>query len=266
MPKEELDSLFADAGIAESAQRVMTAVSGMEGGFDSVNTYDTGYVSVGLIQFACLSKGAGSLSQVLLREKNEDAGAFQTDFRQYGISVSESGVLLAADLDGSTVSEGPAAARKIVEDKRLISVFKHAGQTSRAFRIAQLRVAKDMYYPAEDLVTVDIGGQSLTGKVGDFIRSEAGMATIMDRKVVTGKIDALGAALSRMGAECQCQSVDDLADHELEIMAAVRYRHDFAQDLELSQPGVGAARDGSLTSRHGGRTGRQGGRRSTGSK
>ena len=94
LPASEIDSLFRDAGISSSAAKVMKSVSSLEGGFDSVNTYDTGYVSVGLIQFACLSKGAGSLGQVLLREKESRPDDFEYDFRKYGLDVTPAGYLV----------------------------------------------------------------------------------------------------------------------------------------------------------------------------
>src|SRR2546421_3288125 len=167
LPPEEIDGLFQQAGIPDTAQHVMKAVSMLEGGFDSINTYDTGYVSVGLIQFACLSKGSGSLGSVLLREKLDDLQAFNEDFRSYGLDVSTSGSLVALDIDSGITREGAAAARQIINDKRLIAVFQHAGKQSKAFRIAQLRVAMDAYYPANDMVTVNANGQRITGRVND---------------------------------------------------------------------------------------------------
>ena len=44
VPAEELQVLFEAAGFSSSEQRVMGAVSKLEGGFDAVNTYDTGCV------------------------------------------------------------------------------------------------------------------------------------------------------------------------------------------------------------------------------
>lgn len=65
-PDKDLNDLFAQAGFTPFEQHVVKAVSKLEGGFDSINTYDTGFVSVGFIQFATLADGAGSLGDVLL--------------------------------------------------------------------------------------------------------------------------------------------------------------------------------------------------------
>jgi hypothetical protein len=259
LPSGDLDALFSQAGIDSSTQKVMKAVSCLEGGFDSINTYDTGYVSVGLIQFACLSKGAGSLGRVLLREKQENPAAFERDFRHYGVDVTPGGALVALDLDTALVYEGAAAARRIINDKRLAAVFQHAGQRSTPFQVAQLKIAKDQYYPSEDVLTINAaGGQTITARVGDFIRSEAGLATVMDRKVNTGRLDPLPAVLSHVATECNCRSAEELATHEREVIAALRFRKDYTLDPELSQPSdvAIAPRVTPLTSRHGSRGGR----------
>src|SRR5471030_1558335 len=43
MTQERLDHLFRLADVSESEARIMKAVSLLEGGFDAINTYDTGY-------------------------------------------------------------------------------------------------------------------------------------------------------------------------------------------------------------------------------
>ena len=75
MPDARLKALFAAAGFTGSEQRVMKAVSRLEGGFDSVNTYDTGFVSIGFIQFITEGEGKGSLLEVLQQEKADQTDA-----------------------------------------------------------------------------------------------------------------------------------------------------------------------------------------------
>lgn len=256
MPPEEINSLFAEAGIDGSERKVMKAVSMLEGGFDSVNTYDSGYVSVGLIQFACLSKGSGSLGKVLLREKMERPEAFEEDFHRYGLDVTDQGNLVALDVETGEVYEGANAAKQIINDKRLVAVFQHAGLCSRAFRIAQLEVAKEQYYPSQDSIAVNLDGQVVKCRVCDVIKSEAGMATLMDRKVNTGNINPLPFVLARICSKEGCTSVEDLAAHESDVVAAMKFRKDYTEDAELSQPGeiTAAPRDPRsqpLSSRHG---------------
>lgn len=262
MPADEMRDLFNEAGVSLQAQKVMKAVSLLEGGFDSVNTYDTGFVSVGFIQFACLSTGSGSLGLVLKREKEKNPEAFHRDFRRFGIEVTDNAELVALDLDSGEEKFAFDAAKEIIQDKRLIAVFQRAGRTSKAFRIAQLQVAHEQYYPAKDTITVSTSSGTITGTVGDVIRTEAGMATLMDRKVNTGRIDPLPALLSKYANSTGADSLDDLAAYEYNIVQAIKYRKDYTRDDSLSQPNPAqlsnSTRDGgSKVSRKGKRLGRK---------
>jgi hypothetical protein len=236
MSETEISALFEEAGMDKFSANVLRAISPLEGGFDSVNTYDTGYVSVGFIQFACLAGGSGSLGSVLLEMKRTYSDAFQRDFRRMGIDVDDSAVLIVADPGTGSVVRGPDAAMKIINDKRLIAVFGHAGSQSRAFRMAQVRVAKNQYYPAEDPISLVLPDGVLFGKVADIIKSEAGMATLTDRKVNTGKIDPLVAVATRVAKERGVKTLEELAAYERDIVAALRYRKDYLADPVLSQP------------------------------
>lgn len=258
MPQNELETLFSSAGVSGSVQRVMKAVSLLEGGFDSINTYDTGYVSVGFIQFACLGKGSGSLGAVLLRHKTVNAASFETDFRQFGLDVAADGTLIAMDPSTGDITTGYDAAKLIIRDKRLIAVFQRAGQASQAFRVCQLQVAKEQYYPGDDVVTLNLNGQKTTAKVADFVKSEAGMATLMDRKVNTGNLGNLSAIASSVASANGLNSVDALSQFEGEIVRQLRYRKDYLADSSLSQPNFGSrgSRSKAVTSRKGTRNGR----------
>lgn len=236
MPESELAALFKKAGIDASEQRILKAVSLLEGGFDSVNTYDTGWVSVGFIQFACLTGGAGSLGEVLYRQKQDEPLAFEDDFRRFGIDVDASGRLVALDLETGDERVGPDAAREIIEDKRLIAVFQRAGRVSSAFKIAQLKVAMRRYFPADDVVTARVGDTVSAAKVRDIIRTEAGLATLMDRKVNTGKLDPLPKILEQVVAQNGLASLQEVASFEREIVDAMRWRKDYLVDASLSRP------------------------------
>lgn len=258
MPQAEIDALFNEAGLDARAQRVMKAVSLLEGGFDSVNTYDTGYVSVGFIQFACLSKGAGSLGSVLLRQKLANPASFEEDFRQFGIDVREDGTLIVLGLTDGQEYAGFDAAKEIIRDKRLIAVFQRAGQRSKPFRIAQLQVARDQYYPAEETLALTLGGQNVNVKIGDIVRSEAGLATVMDRKVNTGKTDPLRSKAQEIADAHGVKTVEDLALYERDLVASLRFRKSYLDDDSLSQPAAGKSRTSlqNTTSRKATRKGR----------
>lgn len=236
LPDSEFNALLRLAGIEGAVKKVFSAVSLLEGGFDSINTYDTGWVSVGFIQFACLTEGGGSLGRVLLRQKTDDPTSFERDFQRFGVNVTPTGLLSVLNLDTGEERTGNDAARQIITDKRLIAVFQRAGRLSTPNRVAQLKVAKDEYYPVSDSILVPVDGRALGGKVGQIIRSEAGLATLMDRKVNTGKLDPLLSVLQGIARKYKIERFDQFADVEREIVSAMRWRKNYLEDSSLSQP------------------------------
>lgn len=256
LPSDDLTRLMNEAGIGESEGRVMKAVSLLEGGFDSINTYDTGYLSVGFIQFATASTGAGSLGPVLQREKRDAPKEFESDFHRYGVDVTDRGAIDVIDPSTGAEVSGPDAVLKVIVDKRLTAVFHRAGQVSKAFKVAQLKSAAEQYYPADDALSVPIDGSTLTGKISDVIKSEAGLATLMDRKVNTGHLDRLTSILAGLASEHEARSLGELAKYERDIVAQLRYRKNYLGDPSLSQPkDAGSRPSGPKASRHGSRKG-----------
>ncbi len=236
MSASELDAIFAAAGMTASEARACKAVSRLEGGFDAVNTYDTGWVSIGFIQCITGENGTGSLMGVLAREKEDSPEAFLRDFRRLGIDVNPQGVLTVVDPATGAELVGNDAVRKVIEDKRLTACFQKAGRRSLEFRTAQVKVAKSHYWPADDRVKITVDGRSLEFAVKDVIRSEAGMATLFDRKVNRGNITPFGDVVARVMKERNCATIADAARYEREIVAALKYRADFLADNTLSQP------------------------------
>jgi len=237
LPPAELDALFAQAGMTASEQKIARAVSKLEGGFETVNTYDTGFISVGFVQFIAAEDGKGSLFMVLAREKTDRPAAFADDFRRFGIDVDPAAGTLAV-VDPGTGAEviGPAAVRVLIADKRLTAVFQRAGRKSAAFRVAQVQVAKSGYWPADDPVTVIVDGRTLTGKVSDVVRSEAGLATLFDRKINRGNIAPFADVVARVMVKKGYKSLPDAARSERDIVKEMKYRADFLADRTLSQP------------------------------
>lgn len=233
---DDLRPLFAKAGITETELRVMAAVSLLEGGFDSINTYDTGFVSVGFIQFASLSKGSGSLGRVLQTMKLETPESFESHFRRFGIDVTSTGQLVALHPDKLTEHVGADANTLIIKDKRLAAVFVRAGRLSEEFKIAQIRTAKGMYYPGDLPITITMGGRKVTGKVSDVIKTEAGMAILMDRKVNTGNLGDLESRLTTLAADFSFTSLEELCALEFQVCRAMVYRTDFLAEKDLQKP------------------------------
>ncbi len=232
----DVDALFKVAGLTPSEQRIALAVSKLEGGFESVNTYDTGYVSVGFIQFITFDDGKHSLSEVLQREKGEHPDDFARDFHAFGMDVTPEGIFVVVDPATGAELVGAEAVRKTVEDKRLTAIFQRAGRHSTAFRAAQIEVAKTHYWPTDDVFTITVEGQSLTGKVSEIITSEAGIATLFDRKVNRGTIAPFAEVLVKVMTAHHLTQLKDAVPYEKEIVAALKYRTDYLQDPTLSQP------------------------------
>ncbi len=254
MPASSLESLIEKAGISGSEEKVMKAVSVLEGGFDSVNTYDTGFVSVGFIQFACLSDGSGSLGETMALYKSTNPQGFDADFHKYGIDVD--GIrLVVVDPETGDERVGPDAALTVIHDKRLTAVFQRAGRSSTGFQVAQLQAAKRQFYPADDTVSVDLSGVNYQVRVGDVVKTEAGMATLMDRKVNTGKLAGLKESLEKYAAQYGLTQPSDLSDLEYVVTKSLIYRADYMGMSGLTKP-----RDNTVDlSRRGKRLGRSNG-------
>ena len=233
---EYIQSLYERAGIPENEQRVFAAVSLLEGGFDSVNTYDTGYVSVGFIQFASLSGGSGSLGQVLLRMKTDYPDQFQTEFRRFGLEVTDEGVIVTMDPTTGAELVGPDANQRMIHDKRLIAVFQRAGQVSIEFNVCQILTAREQYYPDEEEIVVEHRGKEMKCLVKDIFHSEAGMATLMDRKVNTGTLDPLAAYLHDLVEKTGITDLKDAAKYEWALTKAMEYRENYLDSPDLTQP------------------------------
>lgn len=234
--RTSLSSLFARAGMTPFEQNVAKAVSQLEGGFDSINTYDTGYVSIGFIQFASLSSGSGSLGELLRHYKSSNPTGFYNDFHRFGIEVTGDGLLAVVDTANNREIYGPEANTRIIADKRLTAVFQRAGKTSDSFRVAQIQAAKKRFYPAGFNIQFKLNEMEIKGKVSDVIKSEAGMATLFDRSVNTGNIRLLNTVLPRLMEEKKLTSLDQLLPFEQEIIKRMKWRHDFLQDASLTQP------------------------------
>ena len=237
LTEEARGKLFRNAGFDESDRRIFQAVSRLEGGFETVQTYDTGYLSVGFIQFVTLAEGKHDLSKVLEMEKRENPDAFRDDFRRFGIDVQPDLSLTVIDPATGAELTGGEAVRKTVEDKRLVAVFQRAGRHSAAFQVAQIKVARSFYWAQDDAVTALLpDGTQVSGKVGEIVRSEAGIATLLDRKINTGNIRPFADVVARVMADHRCACFADLKPYEREIVAAMKYRTDFLTDSALSQP------------------------------
>lgn len=242
MSEEELAGLMKDAGIAPSPARVFAAVSLLEGGFDAFNSYDTGFVSFGLLQFASLSDGVGSLGPMLLQFKADSPAEFDKYLRRYGVDVTPDGKLVLVHPESGFEAIGSEANQLVRDDMRFAAAMCRAGARCRAFKVAQLRFSYNLYYKGmleSSLAVRFADGQPSTVRIGDFIRSEAGRATMLDRYVNTGRLSTIGPIVQSIIDRNKLSSASQLPAYERAILDAAKYRMDFQNDRRLSQPGGG---------------------------
>lgn len=233
----ERAGLFSRAGFSDSERKIFCAVSGLEGGFETVQTYDTGFVSVGFIQFVTLAEGKHDLSKVLQDEKKSDPKAFEADFRRFGIDVGIDDALTVIDPATGAELVGAEAVRKVIDDKRLLAVFQRAGRRSDAYKISQIKIARSFYWPAADKIAVTAaGGAKTEGTIGDVVKSEAGLATLLDRKINTGNVRPLEDVVSQVMQAHALKTLPEVTPYEREVIAQLKYRRDFLASKDLAQP------------------------------
>jgi hypothetical protein len=234
----DLTRLFQQCGLSESDSRVLLAVSRLEGGFDSVNTYDTGGVSAGFIQFSTGLKGDGALTEVLQQEGRVAPDAYRRDFFDHGIAVDDHKVLHVIDPVTGREEQGADAVLCVVHHPRLAAVFVHAGRHSREFQVAQVQVAMRRFSPGNDLLIVRRPDGSLfRGRVKDVVHSEAGIATLLEAKINTGKLSQKFRRAVQMAADKYKTSTwRELARHEYEIVSLSKNRASFLDQPGLRQP------------------------------
>lgn len=239
IPESELNILFKEAGFSPTERKCFSGVSALEGGFETIQTYDTGFVSIGFIQFVTMADGSGEqdICQALAIEKKENPDAFKQDFRQFGIDIQSDKTLTVIDPATGVELVGKDAVQKIIDDKRLTAIWQRAGRRSAAFRVAQIKQAKVSYWPADDPITVTLAeGTKLTGTVEDVVKSEAGLASLLDRKINTGNIRPFVDVVAKTMAEHNLKTLQEASQWEREILSGMVYRRDFLKDTTLQQP------------------------------
>ena len=177
------DATLARAGLGASLRRVLRAVCVNEGGFDAVNTRDSGVLSFGLLQW-CLGAGtgAGELGGLLARIAREEPASFERYFRAHGLDVDDTawleGVVQRCHLrlDGRRLDD--EASRNALRAPLWAYRFWRAAHDAR-IRRCQLRHAAariDSFLP---LPRAALGGR----RVAELLSSELGVALLLDEHV-----------------------------------------------------------------------------------
>lgn len=179
-----------ESGISDDRQKLLAFVSGIEGTFSKVNTWDIGRVSWGFAQWTLGKTGNGSLAEFMRDLKTTDPALYEKSFGKYGLDIDPEGVVLTRP-DG-TVLKGVAAAEAIRTDVKLAAVFMAAG-ADPAMQKAQVKAASEGKISGTRNHSVKVTGKNAEGapvkaklRLKDVVTSEYGNAILTDLAVNAG--------------------------------------------------------------------------------
>jgi hypothetical protein len=195
-PHSDVAGRMKDAGLSESKQKILGAISAFEGEFDTVNTYDRATVTWGFVQWAGGSDSDLTKAMTIIKEKYPDG--FARAFQKYGIDVEGKNLIVTMP-DGSGRLEGKEAAEAIMKNPKLGAAMAHAGRdpdvqkgevkAAESLEIDEamalsLRVGKDVV-PADQIITSEYGAGLLANT---FVHSGKPTATAQMNKAIESLI------------------------------------------------------------------------------
>lgn len=187
-PASTFEAAGQASGLAPAAVQALKFVSGHEGGFDAINTWDSARFSWGFIQFA----GGRGLPGLLGHIKSRSPERFTELMGNYGIDVlpNEDGDPVPAYVEPETgeVLRGKAAEQAFGDDPLTIAAFIHAAHFPE---IKQLQVEAAI----EDYVEPALAFEWQGIPLGQVIRSPKSLAMLIDRKVHEGNTRRIRRAL-----------------------------------------------------------------------
>lgn len=188
----EPDATFAAAGraagLSPESITALRFVSRHEGGFDAINTWDRARFSWGFIQFA----GGRGFPPALAHFKATSPELFRELLGAFGVDV-----LPGADgrpepvyvnPETGAVIRGAAAEQAYGDDPLVVALFIRAGQTPEVKQRQVEAAIRGYALPA----LVDTFQEV---RVSDVLRSQQGLAMLIDRKVHEGNVGRLKASL-----------------------------------------------------------------------
>ncbi|MBN8227536.1 hypothetical protein JYK02_08455 [Corallococcus macrosporus] len=199
--EEQVTSQLEKSGISEDRQKILGSISGLEGTFSKVNTWDIGRVSWGFAQWTLGADGNGTLAEFMRDLKKTNPEQYEKHFGKFGIGIDGKGVVLTRP-DG-TVLKGVEAAEAIRTDVKLAAVFMAAGADSD-MQAAQVTYASEGKITAARNTTVSVPGKDAEGKattvklrLKDVVTSEYGNAIMADLAINAGS----GARVAKAALE-----------------------------------------------------------------
>lgn len=179
---DELRTVLVEAGIepatATADAIALAAISGIEGGFDALQTYDGARFSWGFVQFAA----SGGLPALLRAIATEQPAAFDRHFRGAGVGID--GNRLVVDAGDGTHLRGWRAVNRLHDDPDLWRPFLLAAFDPDIQRM-QVLVAHRNYAVRSRLWTVPVGGRVVA--LVDLVGADpVGHAVVVDHAVHRG--------------------------------------------------------------------------------
>jgi hypothetical protein len=211
-----LAARLARLGLPPADARIFAVVSSLEGGFDTIQTYDRAKFSWGFIQYAAI----GGLPGLLHELKRTAPDRFQAHFGAAGLDIEEAGI--AVRVNGHT-RRGFAALNRLHDEPALWKAFLSASK-DEVVQDMQVRIAHERYYRPMLERSVRVGRSAY--RLGDlFAGSELGRAALFDRAVHRGHAYA-ASLMERAARQCGERAAADGAA----ILAAAcaledRYAH-----------------------------------------
>ena len=194
-----LAARLARLGLPTADARIFAVVSSLEGGFDTIQTYDRAKFSWGFIQYAA----TGGLPRLLHELKCRVPDCFGAHFGAVGIDVKEGEI--AVSVNGRTL-RGFAARNRLHDAPALWKAFLSASK-DESVQDMQICVAHERYYRPMLEQRFSLGGR--TYQLGDlFAGSELGRAVLFDRAVHRGPGYAT-LLIQRAARQCDNRAVAD---------------------------------------------------------
>lgn len=195
-------------GLPVAVARPLAIVSGFEGGYDAIQTYDGAKFCWGFVQFAA----TGGLPRLLHAIRTTTPDVFTRCFGAVGIDVDMAGITVQR---GGAVLRGRRAIDALHDDPSLWTPFILASSSSDV-QDTQVRLAYENYYAHPMNTRVQVAGRvmPLADLIGD---DEFGRALVLDRAVHRGVGHVLWL-FRRAIARAQARGVADVAA----VVAAVR--------------------------------------------
>lgn len=177
----EVKTVMQSAGLSSSKLAILQAISGFEGGFDTVNTYDRAKVTWGFVQWT--GGSASDLTAALTIIKQEYPKAFARNFQAYGIDVVKNQIVITLP-DGTPPIVGKEAADAIMRNPKLAAALAHAGRDEDVKK-GEVKAAAHIEIDKALAMTLLAGkGHKLTA--GDIITSEYGVGLLSNTFVHSG--------------------------------------------------------------------------------